>query len=85
MEAGPKGPLPHTAPAGEAAWFEPKLPHSLRRLTTKQRAAVVLVHGYGYTYQEVADLLGIARSSVQQHVERGLRRLRVDLGVDDVA
>ena len=63
-------------------WVEPELPGSLRRLTQRQRAAVILVHGYGWTHREVAELLGIARSSVQQHVERGLRHLRKDLGVE---
>ncbi|MCH6553101.1 MAG: hypothetical protein IH793_02925 [Acidobacteria bacterium] len=41
------------------------------RLSARQRTSVVLVHGYGWSYQEVGDMLGIARSSVQQHVDRG--------------
>jgi DNA-directed RNA polymerase specialized sigma24 family protein len=43
-----------------------------------------LVHGFEYTHQEVADLLGISRSSVQNHVERGLARLRTELEVPHV-
>ena len=70
--------------AGEA-WVEPGLPKSLGRLTGKQRAAVVLIHGYGWSYQEVSDVLGVGRSTVQQHVERALRHLREDLGVDVVS
>ena len=67
------------------AWVEPGLPKSLQGLTSKQRAAVVLIHGYGWSYQEVSELLGVGRSTVQQHVERGLRHLREDLGVDVVS
>ena len=76
-------PNPEESPGNR--WVEPGLPGSLERLSGKQRASVVLVHGYGWTYQEVGEVLGIARSSVQQHVERGLRHLREDLGVDVVS
>ena len=63
---------------------EPGLPAALNKLSPRQRQAVVLVHGFEYTHQEVADLLGISRSSVQNHVERGLARLRSELEVTDV-
>jgi RNA polymerase sigma-70 factor (ECF subfamily) len=59
----------------------PGLVPALRRLSTRQRQAVVLVHGYGFTQQEVGDLLGISRSSVQRHLERGLDNLKDALGV----
>jgi DNA-directed RNA polymerase specialized sigma24 family protein len=60
---------------------EPGLPGALRALTERQRACVTLVHAYGWTHQEVGDLLGLSRSSVQNHVERGLDRLRRAIGV----
>jgi DNA-directed RNA polymerase specialized sigma24 family protein len=60
---------------------EPELPDALGRLTERQRVCVALVHGFGWTHQEVADLLGLSRSSVQNHVERGLDRLRAEMGV----
>jgi RNA polymerase sigma factor (sigma-70 family) len=62
-------------------WVEPGLPAALGRLSAGQRQAVVLVEGYGWTYAEVAELLGVSRSTVQTHVTRGLRRLRHELGV----
>ena len=65
-------------------WVEPELPRALNGLSSRQRQAVVLVHGFEYTHQEVADLLGISRSSVQNHVERGLARLRNELEVPHV-
>lgn len=61
--------------------FEPQLADSLAELPTRQRQAVVLCIGYGLTHAEAAALLGIKRSSVQNHVERALRHLRRRLGV----
>ena len=63
--------------------FEPGLPRALAALTQRQRLAVVLVHGYGYTLREVAELTGIRPTTVQNHLSRGLARLRSLLGVDD--
>ena len=68
-------------PTNDAPWFEPALPAALRRLSQRQRTAVMLIKGYGWTYQEVADLTGISVSSVQNHVERALAKLRADLEV----
>lgn len=71
-------------PQSEPPWVEPGLPPALNKLSARQRQVVVLVHGFEYTHQEVADLLGISRSSVQNHVERGLARLRSELEVPHV-
>jgi DNA-directed RNA polymerase specialized sigma24 family protein len=62
---------------------EPELIGALGRLSERQRVAVVLVHGYGWTLVEVAALLGIGATTVQNHVERGLDRLRGLLEVSD--
>ena len=71
---------PASSPASQP-WVEPGLPGALNTLSARQRQVVVLVHGFEYTHQEVADLLGISRSSVQNHVERGLEKLRSKLEV----
>lgn len=63
--------------------FEPGLPKALATLTHRQRVAVVLVHGYGYTLREVADLTGTKPTTVQNHLSRGLARLRNSLGAGD--
>ncbi|MCU1399998.1 MAG: putative polymerase subfamily sigma factor [Acidimicrobiales bacterium] len=60
--------------------FEPGLADALARLSRRQRQAVVLVHGFGLSHAETGDLLGVARSSVQNHVERGLAALRASIG-----
>lgn len=61
---------------------EPGLAGGLERLSERQRVAVLLKHGYGWTYAEMASLLGLSVSSLQKHVERGLTRLRRSLGVN---
>ncbi len=60
---------------------DPRLVGALGALPARQRVAVVLVHGYGWTHGEVAAFLGISSSTVATHVGRGLTRLRVALGV----
>jgi DNA-directed RNA polymerase specialized sigma24 family protein len=59
---------------------EPKLPGALGQLSERQRTVVVLVHGYGWTQVEVGDLLGLSRSAVRNHLERGLSSLRGSIG-----
>ncbi len=66
---------------GREPWIEPGLPAAVAKLTEQQRAAVMLVHGFRWTYREVGEMLGVSTSSVQSHVERGMRKLRDDLGV----
>jgi DNA-directed RNA polymerase specialized sigma24 family protein len=43
---------------------------------------VVLVHAYGHSFREAARVLGVAPSTIQNHCDRGLRKLRSALGVN---
>lgn len=61
--------------------FEPALPDALGALSRNQRIAVVLIFAFEWTEQEVADLLGVSRSTVRTHLERGRSRLQSSLGV----
>jgi len=38
--------------------------NALRKLSQRQRVAVVLVHGYSWTLAEVAELLGLKVTTV---------------------
>jgi DNA-directed RNA polymerase specialized sigma24 family protein len=62
--------------------IEPALMPALCSLTAQQRAAVLLVHGYGWQLREVADLFGVGVSTVQTHVTRAMAKLRAALEVD---
>jgi RNA polymerase sigma-70 factor (ECF subfamily) len=62
---------------------EPGLAGALDGLSPQQRAAVVLVHGHGYSLSEAGEVLGCSISTVRNHVARALRRLHAALEVDD--
>ena len=67
-------------PLGGIPNVEPGLPAAIAGLSEKQRVSVVLVTGFGWKMAAVADLLGVSVSTVQNHVERGLKNLRKKLG-----
>ena len=68
-------------PPDHDPWVEPALPGALRRLSERQRLAVMLLYGYDWTHGEVSDLMGVSISTVQQHAERGMAKLRKAIGV----
>jgi DNA-directed RNA polymerase specialized sigma24 family protein len=68
-------------PVEDAPNVEPGLPSALRRLSEKQRVAVVMVHAYGWSREETALLMGLTMSTVDTHLQRGLSKLRNVLGV----
>jgi DNA-directed RNA polymerase specialized sigma24 family protein len=74
-ELRPAQPTPLPAPTDPV----PELAPALMRLSEQQRAAVVLVHGYAMSLREAADTLGIAVSTLREHLERGMTRLRHEL------
>jgi DNA-directed RNA polymerase specialized sigma24 family protein len=61
--------------------IEPALPKALASLSTRQRTAVVLVHCFQWTLSEVAGVMGISKTAVQNHLERGMKSLRRQIGV----
>ena len=69
---------------GRLPHIEPGLAPALEALTEQQRVAVVAVHGFGWTQQEVADLLGVTHSTVRTHLARALNHLRTALEVTHV-
>jgi DNA-directed RNA polymerase specialized sigma24 family protein len=79
LRAGP--PLPEPS-AHELPDVEPRLIGLLNDLSEAQRTCVLLVHGYGWSQQEVADLLDVSHSTVRTHLARGLSHLRTALEVD---
>jgi len=69
--------------SGAFPMIEPGLPRALSRLSERQRVTVVLVHSFNWSLGEVASHLGVAKGTVQKHLERGLKALRDELGVAD--
>jgi DNA-directed RNA polymerase specialized sigma24 family protein len=60
---------------------EPGLPAALEELSEGQRSAVLLVHVLEWTEREAAELLGVDRSTIRRHRDRGLNKLRAALEV----
>lgn len=73
-------PLLPDAPSSSPPMVEPGLPTAMSRLSERQRVAVFLIHGYGWTHSEVAQFLGLSVPTVQKHAERGLAKLQRALG-----
>ena len=71
-----------TVPVQRAPWVEPGLSRALAGLPHRQRTVVALLYCYEWTQREAAEMLGISKSSVQSHAERGLARLRRELRVE---
>lgn len=70
-------------PATEDRYEDLELSAALESLSPRQRQAVVLVEGFGLSHREAAELLGCKRTSLQNHVERGMSRLRKSLEADN--
>lgn len=62
--------------------FEPKLTAAVAALTTRQRVAVLLVHGHGYSLADAAEQMDCRIRTLRNHLERAMQKLRRDLGVD---
>lgn len=59
--------------------ISPELLPALARLSTQQRTIVLLVHAYGWSQADVATSLEINPSTVREHLQRAVTRLRNDL------
>lgn len=64
--------------------IDPELVEALAALSEQQRAAVVLVHAHGWSQRGAAEQLGIAVSTLREHLARGMERLRTTLEADHV-
>jgi DNA-directed RNA polymerase specialized sigma24 family protein len=76
-------PVHYLPPAAGVFDFEPRLAPAMVRLSEKQRLAVFLVVGCGWSVAEVGRVTGRSESSVRTLVTRGLARLRAELGVEE--
>ncbi len=62
--------------------IEPGLIPALLSLPEKQRTAVWLCHGCGWSHADAAAAMDVGRSTVGTHVARGMEALRAALAVD---
>lgn len=75
--------LRYPTPVGESApSFEPALAGALAGLSERERAVVLLLHGFEWSMSEVAATLDVSKSTVQSYAERALVKLRSEMGVE---
>lgn len=76
----PLPPVLRTAPRQpDEEFIDPAVVDAVNRLPHQQRRVVLLVHAFGWSQQDVADLLGITPSSVKQALDRGVAKLHKEL------
>ena len=79
----PPRPVVDPIPLGDGdVWFEPGLAAALAGLSEKQRVVVSLLHAFDWSMTEVAELLGISKSTVQSYESRAMRKLHDAMGVE---
>lgn len=81
FEAGRAQPFDEVSEAVTARWERQQVRRCLTTLTELQRESVLLAYYQGYTYREVADVLGSPQGTVKTRLRDGLIRLRDCLGV----
>ena len=74
-------PVFDVGPGRPEPWCEPALAAQLAGLSDRERVAVMLVNGFEWSLAEVAEFLGVSKSTVQTHAERAMAKLRTGMGV----
>ena len=67
----------------DVAFPDVDLERAVAGLPRMQRSAVLLVHAFGYSYRDAADVLGVTEGAVRNHLHRGMQQLRTLLEVTD--
>jgi RNA polymerase sigma-70 factor (ECF subfamily) len=81
LAAGPAAAGDQVAEAVEASLDRERVRQCLGGLTELQRESITLAYYSGYSYRQVAGLLGATVSSVKTRIRDGLIRMRDCLGV----
>lgn len=68
--------LPLNIPSDESGDMDALVEEALVALSDRQRTVVLLVHGYGYSYAEVAQVTRTSPGSVRNDLHRAMKRLR---------
>jgi RNA polymerase sigma-70 factor (ECF subfamily) len=55
---------------------------ALSRLSNEMRAAIILKHYYGYSYDEIGEMLRVSPGTVKSRVHNGLAAVRKELDHD---
>jgi RNA polymerase sigma-70 factor (ECF subfamily) len=70
------GTIPTPADRFEASEIEAAIDRAVQELPPRRREAFILVHLRGLSYQEAADVMGVARATLSNQVVAALQQLR---------
>jgi len=76
----------NSPPEPDIAWAiaaRDELDVAFRRLTSDQRAVVVLHHYLGYPLTDIATMLGVSEGTARSRLHRAVQRLRAALDQDE--
>jgi RNA polymerase sigma-70 factor (ECF subfamily) len=59
--------------------------NALHELSYEARAAIILKHYYGYSLEEIADMLDVPIGTIKSRIHNGLNNLRKELGKHEEA
>ncbi|WP_019123798.1 sigma-70 family RNA polymerase sigma factor [Brevibacillus massiliensis] len=63
------------SPANLTEWQRYQLEDALSGLSERERECYTLAHGECFSFEEIADLLGISKSSVATHIKRAQTKI----------
>lgn len=63
----------------------PHVLDALGGLSEDVRVPIILKHYYGYSYDEIADIMQLAPGTVKSRIHNGLKSLRKELSHDDLS
>jgi positive control factor len=63
------------SPANLTEWERQQIEDALCVLSERERECYVLAHGECFTHSQIADMLGITKSSVDTHIKRAQQKI----------
>ncbi|WP_152669189.1 sigma factor-like helix-turn-helix DNA-binding protein [Paenibacillus sp. DMB20] len=66
-------------PSNLSDWERFQIEDALSRLSERERDCYTMAHGECFSFQEIADFLGISKGTVEEYIERAQRKISEDL------
>lgn len=67
------------SPSNITEWQRYQITDALSRLSDRERDCYVMARGECHSYAEIAEMLGIGKSTVEEYVSRAERKITADL------
>lgn len=67
------------SPSNLSDWERFQIEDALSRLSERERDCYTMAHGECISFQDIADMLGISKGSVEEYIERAQKKISEDL------